>query len=87
MSDAESNRGMFKAVEIWFGHLKSTLLLLSLGTIILLLFVLAKTENQRNALYKYECEDPLFKSHDIKCLKNIETREHWWQHVYAAFKN
>ncbi len=75
-----------KKDTLW-DQLKSTILLLALTTIVVLLAALAKTENQRYALYKYECEDPLFKSHDVKCLEQIHTREHWWQHVYAAFKN
>lgn len=80
-------RLIFEKAQIWFNHLKSTILLLSLATIFFLILVIVKTENQRNALFKNVCEDPLFKGHDPHCLKDIQTREHWWQHVYAAFKN
>jgi hypothetical protein len=82
-----SELSAFEKTKAWFNQLLPTLLLLALAFIVVLMVVLAKTENQRYALLTFQCEDPLFKGHDVKCLEQVRTRPHWWQHVIAAFKN
>jgi hypothetical protein len=42
-------------------------------------------ENQRNALISKQCRDPVFKTElDKSCLRTVQSREHWWQHLSYA---
>ena len=82
-----SELSTFEKMRTWFSQLLPTLFLLALAVIVVLTVVLAKTENQRYALLTFQCEDPLFKGHDMKCLEQVHTRPHWWQHVFAALTN
>ena len=63
---------------------KTLLLVLALGLIIWLSIALVLTENQRNAMATGICIDPIFKNQDPKCLKFIQSRDHWWQHMQYA---
>jgi len=66
---------------------KSVILVFALGAIVWLSIALVQTENQRNAAMSGVCIDPNFKNQDEKCLKYIETRKHWWQHLQYALTN
>lgn len=69
----------------YINHLAWSLLVLALGFIIWLLIALGNAENQRYALLTKKCADPVFKGElDRKCLRSVESREHWWQHLGYA---
>lgn len=62
-----------------------TLLALALGMGVWLALAVVHAENERNALITRACADPVFKGEvDAKCLANIKSREHWWQHLTYA---
>jgi hypothetical protein len=62
-----------------------TLLALALGMSVWLALAVVHAENERNALITRACADPVFKGEvDAKCLANIKSREHWWQHLTYA---
>lgn len=51
--------------------------------VIWLSIALVHAENQRNALANSMCLDPVFKvGVDTKCLSTVESREHWWDHLW-----
>lgn len=60
-------------------------LVLALGFIVWLCIALVNAENQRNAVMRNLCPDPLFKGAlDARCLATVQSRQHWWQHVSYA---
>ncbi len=60
-------------------------LVLSLGLVVWLSIALVNAENQRYAMEIGKCQDPVFKgSIDTRCLETVQSREHWWQHLYFA---
>ena len=67
-------------------HVAWSLALLFLLTTIWLGIALVNAENQRHALAKNMCPDPVFKTGvDKKCLVTVRSRDHWWEHlVYGA---
>lgn len=68
-----------------FNHLAWSLLAIALGLICWLLIALTNAENQRNALIGKACQDRVFPTEiDMACLARVDTRAHWWQHVYYA---
>ena len=61
------------------------LLALALGMSAWLALAVVRAENQRNALITRACADPVVKGEvDAKCLANIQSRQHWWQHLGHA---
>ncbi|MET3132178.1 hypothetical protein AAKU55_002448 [Oxalobacteraceae bacterium GrIS 1.11] len=65
-----------------------TLLALTTGLIFWLGLAVVNAENQRNALITRVCADPVFKGEvDAKCLANIASRPHWWQHLSYAMSH
>lgn len=69
----------------YINHVAWTLAVLALGFIFWLVIALANAENQRNALMTGQCADRVFKGEiDKKCLRTVQSREHWWQHVSYA---
>ncbi len=69
----------------WVNHLAWSLLVLCLGFIVWLVIALANAENQREALASKKCMDPVFKGEiDTKCLRTVQSREHWWDNVGYA---
>lgn len=66
-------------------HLPWSLLILLTALAIWLALALAAAENQRYALQTKACQDHVFPTEiDTACLKQIKSREHWWQHVGHA---
>lgn len=66
-------------------HLAWSLLAIVLGFVLWLLITLSNTENQRQALFSKVCQDRVFPVElDLKCLSQVRTRAHWWQHVGYA---
>lgn len=63
---------------------KNVLLALALAAIMLLGSALVRTENQRYALQGGMCIDPVLKIADLVCLKSVQTRTHWWWHLFYA---
>jgi hypothetical protein len=60
-------------------------LVLTLGLAIWLAIALINAENQRYAMEIGKCQDPVFKgSIDKRCLETVQSREHWWDHLYFA---
>ncbi|HEX7987110.1 MAG TPA: hypothetical protein VF616_26620 [Duganella sp.] len=69
----------------YINHVAWSLVVVLLGFVFWLAIALANAENQRYALVTKKCEDPMFKGEiDKKCLRTVESREHWWQHVSYA---
>lgn len=69
----------------YINHLAWSLAVLALGLVVWLTIALSNAENQRNALATKQCADPIFKGEiDKKCLRSVQSREHWWQHVSYA---
>lgn len=72
----------------YINHVAWSLVVVLLGFVFWLVVALANAENQRYALMTKKCEDPMFKGEiDKKCLRTVDSREHWWQHVSYALKN
>lgn len=66
-------------------HVAWSLLLVVIAFSVWLMIALANAENQRNALATHKCVDPVFKAEvDTGCLKNVQSRDHWWEHVGYA---
>jgi hypothetical protein len=72
----------------YINHLAWSLVVVFLGLIFWLCVALVNAENQRNALMTKQCMDPVFKTElDKKCLRTVQSREHWWQHLTYALTN
>lgn len=72
----------------YINHIAWSLVVVLTGLVFWLVVALANAENQRYALMTKKCEDPMFKGEiDKKCLRTVESRDHWWQHVTYALKN
>ncbi len=60
-------------------------LIVALGFICWLAIALVTAENERYAIVSGKCLDPVFKGAiDMRCLETVHSREHWWEHLYAA---
>lgn len=72
----------------YINHVAWSLVVVFFGLILWLCVALVNAENQRNALATKQCMDPIFKTElDKKCLRNVQSREHWWQHLSYALSN
>ncbi|RZT04519.1 hypothetical protein SAMN05216319_3696 [Duganella sp. CF402] len=72
----------------YINHVAWSLAIVFLGLIFWLSVALVNAENQRNALITKQCMDPVFKTElDKKCLRTVQSREHWWQHLTYALTN
>jgi hypothetical protein len=72
----------------YINHVAWSLVFVFLGLIFWLSLALVNAENQRNALITKQCMDPIFKTElDKKCLRTVQSREHWWQHLTYALSN
>ena len=72
----------------YINHVAWSLVVVFLGLILWLSVALINAENQRNALITKQCADPIFKGElDKKCLRNVQSREHWWQHLTYALNH
>lgn len=66
-------------------HLAWSLLVLLLALAFWLVVALSAAENQRYALQTQACRDRVFPTElDLSCLKQVKSRDHWWQHVGHA---
>ena len=66
-------------------HLAWSVLVVLLALAFWLAVALAATENQRHALATKACQDRVFPAEiDTSCLKQVKSRDHWWQHVGHA---
>jgi len=66
-------------------HLAWSLLIVLTALAFWLVLALVAAENQRYALQTKACQDHVFPAEiDTACLKQIKSREHWWQHVGHA---
>lgn len=66
-------------------HLAWSLLVVLLALAFWLVVALAVAENQRHALETKVCQDRVFPTEiDMSCLKQVKSRDHWWQHVGHA---
>ena len=66
-------------------HLAWSLLVVLLALTFWLVVALAAAENQRYALETKACQDHVFPTEiDSSCLKQVKSRDHWWQHVGHA---
>ena len=66
-------------------HLAWSLLILLCALAFWLVLALTAAENQRYALQTRVCQDRVFPTElDTACLKQVKSREHWWQHVGHA---
>lgn len=66
-------------------HLAWSLLIILVALAAWLAAALATAENQRYALETRACQDHVFPTEiDTACLKQIKSREYWWQHVGHA---
>ena len=66
-------------------HLAWSLLVLLLALVFWLVVALAAAENQRYALATKACQDRVFPAEiDMSCLRQVKSRDHWWQHVGHA---
>ena len=64
-------------------HLAWSLVALFAFVTIWLAIALVHAENQRNALVNNLCRDQVFNTGvDTKCLMTVESRDHWWQHLW-----
>ena len=69
-------------------HLPWSLLTLLCAMAFWLVLALTAAENQRYALQTRVCQDRVFPAElDTACLKQVRSREHWWQHVGHALVN
>ncbi len=72
----------------YINHLAWSLVVVFLGVIFWLGVALVNAENQRNALLTKQCMDPIFKTElDRKCLRTVQSRDHWWQHLTYALSH
>lgn len=66
-------------------HLAWSLLVILLALAFWLGVALAAAENQRYALQTGVCQDRVFPAEiDTACLKQVKSRDHWWQHLGHA---
>jgi len=66
-------------------HLAWSLLVVLLALVFWLIVALSAAENQRYALETKACQDRVFPTEiDTSCLKQVKSRDHWWQHVGHA---
>ncbi|SIQ60867.1 hypothetical protein SAMN05880566_104215 [Janthinobacterium sp. TND4EL3] len=66
-------------------HLAWSLLVILLALLFWLGVALSAAENQRYALETQACQDRVFPAEiDTSCLKQVKSRDHWWQHVGHA---
>ena len=66
-------------------HLAWSLLVVLLALAFWLVVALAVAENQRYALETKACQDHVFPTEiDTSCLKQVKSRDHWWQHMGHA---
>ncbi|MCC7698805.1 hypothetical protein [Janthinobacterium sp. EB271-G4-7A] len=66
-------------------HLAWSLLMVLLALAFWFVVALAAAENQRYALETKACQDHVFPTEiDTSCLKQVKSRDHWWQHVGHA---
>ncbi len=76
---APQNSDLFEVSTI--NHWAWSGLVLTLG----LAIALVGAENQRYAMEIGKCQDPVFKgSIDKRCLDTVQSRDHWWEHLYVA---
>lgn len=69
----------------YINHIAWSIVVVALGLIVWLALALINAENQRNALVTKQCADTVFKGEiDKTCLENVQSREHWWQHLSYA---
>ena len=69
----------------YINHIAWTTAVVLLGLVIWLSAALVNAENQRNALMTRQCQDKVFPTEvDKKCLRMVDSREHWWQHLHYA---
>jgi hypothetical protein len=67
----------------WVNQVAWTLAVVFGGIIIWLAIALVNAENQRYAMASGKCADPVFKgSFDQKCLSLVQSRDHWWEHLW-----
>jgi hypothetical protein len=60
-------------------------LIIAIGFACWLAIALVTAENERYALVTGKCQDPVFEGAvDMRCLETVHSREHWWEHLYAA---
>ncbi|MHA4870261.1 hypothetical protein ACXZ1M_21440 [Duganella sp. PWIR1] len=72
----------------YINHVAWSLVIVFLGLILWLSVALVNAENQRNALATKQCRDPIFKTEiDKKCLRTVQSRDHWWEHLSYALGN
>lgn len=66
-------------------HLAWSLLVIAIGVIFWFALALVNAENRRNAYASNACPDPVFKGAvDPHCMVNVQSREHWWEHLTYA---
>jgi len=66
-------------------HLAWSLLVVLLALVFWLIVALSAAENQRYALETKACQDRVFPTEiDTSCLKQVKSRDHWWQHLGHA---
>lgn len=67
----------------YVNHVAWSIAVVALGLIVWLSVALVRAENQRYALEKGMCQDPVFKGAvDQPCLKLARSRDHWWEHLW-----
>lgn len=72
----------------YINHIAWSAVVVALGVILWMGLALVNAENQRNALYTKQCADQVFKGEiDKACLRNVHSREHWWQHLAYAMSH
>ena len=60
-----------------------TLVVLIGGLAVWLAIALVNAENQRHAMATKQCVDPVFKTEvDVACMKVVNSRPHWWDHLW-----
>jgi hypothetical protein len=69
----------------YINHVAWSLALVLAGLVVWLSVALVNAENQRFALITKQCQDKVFNTEiDKKCLRTVQSREHWWQHLGYA---
>ena len=62
----------------------SVALATALVVVVFLLTIIVRIENERYALLIGMCSDKTTGLTDMPCLARVETRTHWWWHVFYA---
>jgi hypothetical protein len=66
-------------------HAAWSLFVAALFAAVWLAIALVSAENQRYAMERGMCQDPVFKGQiDKPCLQLVRSRDHWWQHLWYA---